>query len=74
MKGKRIWTTSNSKREGRVNSPNTLAKPQNVCNNSKYEDPDTSNHSLAGSKETFGDETLQTAVVQAITAADKRKR
>ena len=47
--------------------PNTLAKPQNVCKKNRYGDPDTFNNSLAGSKETFGNETLQ-------TAADKQKR
>ena len=60
MQSKRIWTTSNSRREGRADSPNTLAKPQKVYKN-KYGDPDISNDSLAGSKETFGNETLQTA-------------
>ena len=61
VQSKRIWTTSNSRRKGRVVSPNTLAKPQKVYKKNKYGDPDTSNDSLAGSKETFGNETLQTA-------------
>ena len=60
MLSKRIWT-SNSRREGRADLPNTLAKPQKVNKKNKYRDPDTSNDSLAGSKEMFGNETLQTA-------------
>ena len=61
MQSKRIWTTSNSRRKGRADSPNTLAKPQKVYKKNKYGDPDTSNDSLAGSKKTLGNETLQTA-------------
>ena len=61
MQSKRLWTTSNSRREGRAHLPNTLAKPKKVYKKSKYGDRDTSNDSLAGSKETFGDKTLQTA-------------
>ena len=61
MKSKRIWTTSNSRREGQVNSPNTHVTPQKVCKKNKYGDPDTSNDSLVGKKEAFGNETLQTA-------------
>ena len=53
--------TSNSRREGRADLPNTLAKPPKVYKKNKYGDPDTSNDSLAGSKETIGNETLQTA-------------
>ena len=60
MQNQRIWTTSNSRREGRADSPNTLAMPQKVYKKNKYGDPVTSNDSLAGSKETFGNETLQT--------------
>ena len=52
--------TSNSIREGQADSSNTLAKSQKVYKN-KYGDPDTSNDSLVGSKQTFGNETLQTA-------------
>ena len=61
MQSKRIWTTSSSRWKGRADSPNTLAKPQKVYKKNKNGDPDTSNDSLAGSKETFGNETLQTA-------------
>ena len=74
MQSKRIWTTSSSRREFRANSPNTLAKLQNVYEKNKYGDRDTSNDSLAGSKETFGNDTYKLPVVQAIAAADKRKR
>ena len=59
VQSKRIWTTSNSGGEGRVGSPNTLAKPQKVHN--KSGEPDSSNDSLASTKETLGNETLQTA-------------
>ena len=61
MQSKRVWTTSNSRMEGRADSPNTLAKSRKVNEQNKYGDPDTSNDSLACSKETFGNETLQTA-------------
>ena len=74
VQSKRIWTTNNSRREGRADSPNTLAKPQTVYKKNKYGDSDTYNDSLAGSKEMFGDEPYKLQVVQAITAADKRKR
>ena len=50
-----------AERKDRADSPNTLAKPQKVYKKNKYGDSDTSNDSLAGSKETFGNETLQTA-------------
>ena len=49
------------RREGQPDSSNTLVKPQKVHKKNKYGDPDTSNDNLAGSKETFGNETLQTA-------------
>ena len=52
-------STSNSRREGRADSSNTLAKPQKIHKKNKHGDPDTSNDSLAGSKEMFGNETLQ---------------
>ena len=61
VQNKRIWTTSNSRREGRAGPSNTLANPQKVYKKNKYGDPNTSNDSLAVSKETFGNETLQTA-------------
>ena len=75
MQSKRIWTTSNSRREGRADSPNTLAKPQKVCKKKKYGDPDICNDSLAGSEEMFGNKTLQTAGRSGhnCTVADKRK-
>ena len=50
-----------AKGPGRADSPNTLAKSQKVYTKNKYGDPDTSYDSLAGSKEMFGDETLQNA-------------
>ena len=64
MQSKKIWTTSNIGREGRAGLPNTLAKPQKVHKKSKSGNPDFSYDSLAGSKETHGNETLQTAAGQ----------
>ena len=61
MQSKSIWMTSNIEREGQADSPNTLAKLQNVRKKNKSENPDSSSDSLAGSKETLDDETLQTA-------------
>ena len=61
MQSKRIWTTSNSIREGPADLPNTFVKPQKVNKKNKYGDPNTSNDSLAGSKEKFANETIQTA-------------
>ena len=61
MQSKSIWTTSNNERQGRADSPNTLAKPQKIRKKSKSGNPDSSNDSLAGSKETLGNETLQIA-------------
>ena len=61
VQSKRIWTSSNSKRERRADLPNTLANPQKIYKKNKYGGHDISHNSLTGSKETFGNETLQTA-------------
>ena len=61
VQSKRIWTTSNIEKEGRVDSPKTLAKTQDVRKKNKFEKPDSSNDSLVGSKESLGTEILQTA-------------
>ena len=73
MQSKRIWTASNSRREGRADSPNTLAKPQKVYKN-KYGDPDTSNDSLGVARKRLVIKPYKLQIAQAITAADKRKR
>ena len=76
VQNKRIWTTSNSGGEGRAGSPNTLAKPQKVHKKNKSGDSDSSNDSLASTKETLGNETLQTAARSDhnVQADDKQKR
>ena len=61
MQTKKIWTTSDIGREGRANSPNTLANPQKVRKKSKSGNPNSSNDSLTGIKGTLEDETLQAA-------------
>ena len=58
---------SNFVREDQVGSPNTLAKLQKAHKKNKSRNPDSSNHSLAGSKLMLGNETLQTAACLGIT-------
>ena len=63
--------TSNSRREGQVDSSNTLAKPQKVRKN-KYGDPDTFNNSLAEVRKRLVMKPYKLQFVQAITADDNR--
>ena len=58
---KKIWTTSNIRRNGWMGPGNNFAKPQKTYNKNRSGNADASNDSLAWDKEMLMSDTLQTA-------------